>query len=499
MEMVSIETKICPNCGWDQVYGSQHHGALPLGAKLHDGRYLIGRELGRGGFGITYIGFDSTLQMKVAVKEYCLASVASRVENGTSLRWNCSDEELREGKESFIKEARNMALINRISNVAQVKDVFFQNQTAYIVMNYIEGQTLYAYLKQHGVMSEQEALSFFLPILEAVSGAHREGVLHRDISPDNIMIDRDQKIWLMDLGAAKAFDAHQTMSGVKNSTRMIIRHGFSPIEQYAESAKLGTWSDVYALSATIYFALTGSALPDSLSRMEDDSIVFQDSISMEMRNLLKNGLTIRADERIQTIDEFIKIWNRIPREPPQPKRNKVLIPLFVFVFMIICWGIHHSIMLKPIIGRVGDVEVIAGTEGMDEGHDCLKLFDTTQDGSIVTNTAWRVEFQDKAFVQWKLLEPISVTQIELVTTSYCENSDSRLRNPKSWSLYGWTADKLERVQLKTVSSDYAMKDVNNKGYVYPIEAHEEMFQCFELVVTETQGSDILEFSGIEIR
>ncbi len=294
----------CPQCGLDETAYVQPEFALPLGSELHDGKYVVGKVLGQGGFGITYIGIDRTLNLKVAIKEYYPQTLASRHGGTGELTWHTSVTDRDAGRESFIKEARNMAKINEIPHLVQVREIFYQNATAYIIMNYIEGETLKAKLDREGIMHEADCLNLMRPLLDALAEAHASGLIHRDISPDNIMLAHTGKIWLLDMGEAKSLD---TLShNAPQSTHLVIRHGFSPIEQFADAGRIGPWTDVYALSATIYYCLTGKVLPDSLNRLSQDDVTFPASVSANVRAALQKGFAIKPEDRYQSIAEFQK-------------------------------------------------------------------------------------------------------------------------------------------------------------------------------------------------
>lgn len=302
MEELAEWTCVCPHCRYDQTQGSNPEFALPAGSNLHAGKYLVGKVLGQGGFGITYIGLDVPLNMKVAIKEYYPQTMVSRSEGATTLIWHTADRD--RGRESFIREAQKMAKINEIPHVAQVKDIFYQNETAYIVMNFIEGETLKSRLERTGPMKEQECKELLQPIMKSLSEAHKLGLVHRDISPDNIMIDKRGQVWLLDMGAAKELDGSISAPNLSESTHLVVRHGFSPIEQFSDSGRVGPWTDVYAMSATIYYCLTGKVPTDSLNRLTDAALPFAESISPSVRQILEKGMALRPEDRIQNMDEL---------------------------------------------------------------------------------------------------------------------------------------------------------------------------------------------------
>ena len=263
MHALAAGETFCSECG--RPYGSVETEpfALKPGTIL-DGKYLVGEMLGQGGFGITYIGFDLLLEQKVAIKEYYPMStgMVSR-ENSTTVVWSSAVMQksgMEKGFDSFLKEARKMAKLGGISGVVGVKSVFIQNETAYIVMDFIEGETLLKKLQREGPMDYGTCISLMTPIMQALAEVHKHGIIHRDISPDNIMVQSDGKLILLDLGAAKDLDI-QGKDGNVQSSQMVAKHGFSPVEQYGQAGKIGPWTDVYAMAATIYYCCTGVLPP----------------------------------------------------------------------------------------------------------------------------------------------------------------------------------------------------------------------------------------------
>ena len=194
--------RYCPVCGCDNLNIEQPSYALRPHTILH-GRYLIGKVLGKGGFGITYIGLDLTLNVKVAVKEYFPMGEVSREQgHSAALRWNPSragTEHRQKGYDSFLKEARKMAKIDQIPSIVRVRDTFLENETAYIVMDYAEGVTLKEKLLKNGTMTFSECVQLFSPMIEDLAKVHKQGMIHRDISPDNIMVQPDGSVRLLDV------------------------------------------------------------------------------------------------------------------------------------------------------------------------------------------------------------------------------------------------------------------------------------------------------------
>mgnify|MGYP002292701898 FL=1 len=299
MHELAAEQKFCPECG--RPYGSVNTESFALKpGTILDGKYLVGEMLGQGGFGITYIGFDLLLEQKVAIKEYFPMStgMVSR-ENRSMVVWSnamMGKTGTQKGFDSFLKEARKMAKLGGIPGVVGVKSVFIQNETAYIVMDFIEGETLLKKLQREGPMPFDTCLSLLTPIIQALAEVHEHGIIHRDISPDNIMVRPDGRLILLDLGAAKDLDI-QGRDGNVQSSQMVAKHGFSPIEQYSKSGKVGPWTDIYAMAATIYYCCTGVLPPSATDRMIEDTLTCRPRLTKEQFDVLAAGMSILPQKR----------------------------------------------------------------------------------------------------------------------------------------------------------------------------------------------------------
>ena len=309
MHALAAGETFCSECG--RPYGSVETEpfALKPGTIL-DGKYLVGEMLGQGGFGITYIGFDLLLEQKVAVKEYYPMStgMVSR-ENSTTVVWSSAVMQksgMEKGFDSFLKEARKMAKLGGIPGVVGVKSVFIQNETAYIVMDFIEGETLLKKLQREGPMDYGTCISLMTPIMQALAEVHKHGIIHRDISPDNIMVQSDGKLILLDLGAAKDLDI-QGKDGNVQSSQMVAKHGFSPVEQYGQAGKIGPWTDVYAMAATIYYCCTGVLPPSATDRMIEDTLTCRPRLTKEQFDVLAFCMNVLPQNRPQNMDALLQI------------------------------------------------------------------------------------------------------------------------------------------------------------------------------------------------
>ena len=277
------------------------------GTILH-GRYTVGEVLGNGGFGITYIGQDNTLQMKVAIKEFFPRALVTR-NNTISENVECinSQELFANEKSKVIKEARILAKFAKTPGIVNVLEYFEENNTAYIVMEYIEGGTLKETIKRNGLMTPDYAFAALTPIMQVVGQLHRENVIHRDISPDNIMFDGNQPK-LLDFGAAR-----EILGETGDGLSVILKHGYAPQEQYSRKGNQGTWTDVYSLCATIYYCITGKTPDSALDRIHNDELIRPSQLGVRItpaqENALMQGLSIFPANRLQTIDQFMSAWN----------------------------------------------------------------------------------------------------------------------------------------------------------------------------------------------
>lgn len=295
---------ICPHCGFDQQE-EQPYLALPLGTLLN-GRYMLGKVLGIGGFGITYLGYDLTLEIKVAVKEYMPSSVATRHADRYSVTLTGRVEaEYQYGMERFLEEAKILAKLQNTPNIVSVQNYFKENNTAYFVMDYIDGMSLKAYLKSQGEkIPFAQALAILQPIMEALVQVHGLNLLHRDISPDNIYITSRGESRLLDFGAARS------ALGDGKSVSVILKHGYAPEEQYSSHGNQGPWTDVYTMGATLYRCITGQLPPDSVDRIRGDTLKPPSELGIPLppmaENAIMKALSVKAEDRFPNMEAFIK-------------------------------------------------------------------------------------------------------------------------------------------------------------------------------------------------
>jgi len=297
--------KTCAKCGYKGEYVSESLLHLPPGTVLQN-KYLLGRVLGQGGFGITYLAWDITLNIKLAIKEYLPQQHATRTVGQSTVTFYTSSfkEDYRYGLSKFLEEARTLARFNEHPNIVTVRDYFEANNTAYLVMNYHEGITLQNYLKKKdGKIMVEQALAIFMPVLDALKEVHAAGIMHRDISPDNIFIDKDGRIILIDFGAAR-----QEMREKSKSFSVVLKAGYAPEEQYRTKGEQGPWTDIYAVGATLYHCITGNIPPEAIDRLVEDDLVAPSNMGVKIKPALEDcllkALAVKAPDRYQKAVDF---------------------------------------------------------------------------------------------------------------------------------------------------------------------------------------------------
>jgi serine/threonine protein kinase len=309
-EEVSADT--CPYCGFNRAGYMHDPITLEVGSVL-DKRYLIGGVIGKGGFGITYLAYDLKLDTKIAVKEYYPMGVAIRNPGSMKVSVSNKDSEVsfKSGAEKFYNEAKVVARFNGNPNIVSVHDFFYENDTVYFTMGYLKGETLKSYLKKTRI-TEGQAVRVMQDISNALMASHSMNILHRDISPDNIMLCDDGSIKLLDFGAAR-----QVMAEQSQSLSVILKQGYAPLEQYQKRGKQGPWTDIYALGATIYHSLTGVSIDDPMTRLEEDAEFASNKygISDKLWAIIKKSMMIKIEDRYQDIFELKKDLNNVGIEP----------------------------------------------------------------------------------------------------------------------------------------------------------------------------------------
>ena len=328
----------CPYCGFDLAENEKKYPvALRAGTVLND-RYIVGRVLGQGGFGITYLAWDTQLEAKVAIKEFMPGELATRVE-GTTVSVLSADrsEDFTYGAERFQEEARTLAKFIGNPNIAAVTSYFDENDTSYFVMDYIEGISFKTYIANHGgKVSVEDTLNVMIPVLRALTAVHQEGFIHRDVTPDNIYITKDGMVKLLDFGSAR-----YSIGDKSKSLDVILKVGYAPKEQYIRRSRQGPYTDVYSCAACFYAALTGFLPPEALERLDRDELVPVSQCGVDIPEYLDKavlkGLAVQPEDRFQSAEEFLNAIESQqvvevpqagatqPAAPAKKKLNPVLI------------------------------------------------------------------------------------------------------------------------------------------------------------------------------
>ena len=323
----------CPHCGFDLVENEKKYPVALRAGTVLNGRYIVGRVLGQGGFGITYLAWDTQLEAKVAIKEFMPGELATRVE-GTTVSVLSADrsEDFTYGSERFQEEARTLAKFIGNPNIAAVTSYFDENDTSYFVMDYIEGISFKTYIANHGgKVSVEDTLNVMIPVLRALTAVHQEGFIHRDVTPDNIYITKDGMVKLLDFGSAR-----YSIGDKSKSLDVILKVGYAPKEQYIRRSRQGPFTDVYSCAACFYAALTGFLPPEALERLDHDELVPVSQCGVDIPEYLDKailkGLAVQPEDRFQNAQEFLDAIEtqqvvEVPRagtaQPAAPTKKKL--------------------------------------------------------------------------------------------------------------------------------------------------------------------------------
>ena len=334
------DSPICERCGFDNTPPYRHEPYHLKPGSMLAGKYLIGKVIGEGGFGITYIGLQTILSKRVAIKEYYPSGAANRSADASDniIVTSSRTDFYEKGMQRFLDEAKNVAAFCEEDGIVDIMDYFRENNTAYIVMEYLEGETLKDYVTHNGVFKPEKLISLMIPLMRSLNSMHAQGIIHRDISPDNIMYHKLQRLKLMDFGSARYYTNEERQMSV------VLKKGFAPEEQYRSSGVQGPHTDVYALCATIYTCITGTVPINSVERLAEDTLKRPSELGVRIEpyqeNAIMHGLAVKAADRTPDITTLINelttdtvaapAFNAAhARSPlhsaPPPKRDKAIL------------------------------------------------------------------------------------------------------------------------------------------------------------------------------
>ncbi len=316
----------CPHCGYDPATDQGKYPFALRHGSILAGRYITGRVLGQGGFGITYLALDNQTKARVAIKEFMPDSMAVRTTSTPQITVYSGQrqENFQYGMECFLDEAKTLAKFQGNPGIVGVQSYFEENGTAYFVMEYVEGISFKSYIHdQGGKIPWEEAVRILLPVMEALDVVHKEGIIHRDVTPDNIFLTRDGGVRLLDFGSAR-----YSLGDKSRSLDVVLKAGYAPKEQYTRRGRQGPYTDVYSLAACFYSAITGYLPPESLDRADEDDLVLPSTrgipIPQEVEDVILHGLEVQPSDRYQTMGEFRDALLAGMKEKPEEEPTPIL-------------------------------------------------------------------------------------------------------------------------------------------------------------------------------
>lgn len=320
---------------------------LNHGTVLAD-RYRIERVIEEGGFGIIYLGWDELLQMKVSVKEYFPRELAEREKNveNISVYRGKTEQIFEKGLEKFLNEARILASVNRLEGIVWVQDFFYANNTAYIIMQYIDGINIREYIQKYGIMDFEQVLKIMNPILQSLGQVHELGLIHRDISPDNIVISKEEIAYLVDFGIARPY----AESDLKTIT-VFFKRGYAAEEQYREKGEQGPWTDIYSVCATMYYMLTGVQPVESVQRNIKDTLMPLSAyrnikVPRYIEKAIRKGMSVEATNRYATARQLYNALYEDKNSLSKSNRKKLFYVMIgfggCFLTLFLYFGKHFG-------------------------------------------------------------------------------------------------------------------------------------------------------------
>lgn len=330
---------ICPHCGYAEGSEPKEIYFLKPGTVLHD-QYMVGTTVGVGGFGIVYKAWDMSLSRMIAIKEFFPMGYINRIPGHKEVMvFGNKKQDFKKELQRFLEEAQYLAKFSKHPNIINVYSFFEENNTAYIAMEFLEGITYKEYIKSQGGKIEiDSAVSVIVDVLAALKEIHKEHIIHRDVAPDNIYICLDGRIKLMDFGAAR-------FSKNEKDFDVVLKPGFAPPEQYQAKGQQGDYTDIYAVGAVLYRALTGQMPIEATDRLEQDDLLAPNEVNPDipekLNNIILRAMAIQPALRFQTDDEFIEVLNenyngkiRSIKEELKHRKQLRLIKSMIAIFVL---------------------------------------------------------------------------------------------------------------------------------------------------------------------
>jgi serine/threonine protein kinase len=358
------DAPVCSVCEWQEGTLPDSSSQLPPRTLVAD-KYLLGRVLGQGGFGITYLAWDLILGRKLAIKEYFPRELCSRARDDRTVQPlnTRSREDFGYGLSKFVEEGRALARFRDYPGIVALLDFFEANGTAYIVMDYMDGMTMKQYLEsQGGRIAFDLAVEILIPVMDALREVHRVGMLHRDISPDNIYINSDRQIKILDFGSTR-----YAMREQSQHLTVLFKPGYAPLEQYSSGGKQGPWTDVYAVGATFYRALTGKSPSEAPDRLAQDDLLPPSRLGAKLppasETALMKALAVHWEKRFQNIADFQEsvVPRPVPVKPvptvPSPPQS-LNIPLLIAACVLLATTLTFAGLWRSSLRVVKPAQII---------------------------------------------------------------------------------------------------------------------------------------------
>ncbi len=475
MKEYKDEFDLCPFCGYINDTPAKSKNHLEPGTEIAN-RYIIGKSLGQGGFGITYIAWDNKIQKTVTIKEFFPNALSTRGSGEVSV--SCFNDRaevhFKEGMKKMLDEGRRLSKFTDNENIVDVYDFFEENNTSYIVMEYLNGKDLKHYLEEKGgKLSPEEAVEIILPVLNALSDMHKAQLIHRDVAPDNIFLCDNGKIKLLDFGSARlAVDENE------KSLSIMLKHGFAPKEQYSSRSKQGPWTDVYAVCATLYRIITGEVPPDSIDR-KSDSLKPLSSFGVTgfaaLEEVISKGLEIEPEDRYQdvkTLAEKLKeavIFSKgIIIDPPPPPRPKKIILFVIAVAMIVVFStVFFVFKNKSSENNDNNSSTESTTEQTTE--DTPKIISADIFETFLNSDSLKKDYPDIYAIKTKDISACSADFAEYIKTCGVKDFSSATIDIKYLDL---DSDGVEEILLSTDATgngsyvDLYLFDIDEKQKVF---------------------------------
>ncbi len=470
MNEIEDQHQTCPLCGYDETTLDQESYYLDPGTVI-GGRYIAGRVLDYGGYCVTYLGWDAEHSRKAVIREYLPSDFSTRGKGDTEVTIYSGDalEQYEEGLSTFLNEGNTIEHLTDLKGIARVYDCIAENETGYIVHEYLEGQSLKEILETGKKYEFSEAMEILHPLLDGLTQIHGHQVMHYDISPENVMITQSGEVKLINFGATK----YSTSSNSK-SLAIILKPGYAPEEQYRSMGEKGPWSDVYASAALMYRMLTGVVPEESVERAMIDNLKapseFGISLSKASENAILNALNVFRENRTASAEQFLKELSAENVKRIVEKRTKLetgKFPVWAkgMIAGLVCVIIAGSILIYK---NKGSNTIVSQTAAMIDTYDMDAEQAKTSVEKLGANC--RVQYipdaEDPEGTIWmQSVEQGKAIDKDTTVVLSVSGGNSKLTIPNDWidqKKYDEIVDRLKKYNIQYEIEEDASEE--KKGY-----------------------------------